>query len=503
MRFWPKKEIPAPALKVEPRIPLRVRQGSAASITPERPPINAFVVPAPAPGVLPAGVATMATDENIKPTFVYASGGLQHEGLQFMGYPYLAELSQRPEYRHIVETLAKEMTRKWVTLHAPGDLDKSDRCAQIDEAMKRFRVRDRFRRAAEVDGFFGRSHLFLDFGNADPAELKTPLTITSAKIGKNSLKRLKVIEPMWTYPAQYNASNPLEKNWYDPETWYVMGTEVHKTRLLTFVGREVPDILKPAYMFGGLSLTQMVKAYVDHFLRMRDSVSDIANAFSVMVLMTDLSSALAGGGWDNVTERAAVLNRYRTNRGLFLANKETEDFKNVAAPIAGLSDLLAQAQEQMASVSGEPLVKLFGITPKGLNASSQGELEAWDDTVAAYQQRLFADNLKHTLDVIQMSEFGDIDRDIDARFEPLKQMTEAELATIRKTNADSAAVYIADGVMSPAEERSRLAKEEGGIYADLDLNVEIDPPDEGLDPNLGGGVGKEVPPRDLGSGGGA
>jgi len=494
MRFWPEKKLPPPAPKVEPRIPMRVRPGSAASIAPEKPAINAFVIPPPAPGVLPSGAAPMAMDDNIKPTFVYAAQGLQHEGLQFMGYPYLAELSQRPEYRHIVETLAKEMTRKWVTLHAPGDLDKSDRLGQLDEAMKGLRVRDRFRRAAEVDGFFGRAHLFLDFDNSSPAELKTPLTVTSAKIGRNSLKRLKVIEPMWTYPATYNASNPLLKNWYDPETWYVMGTEVHKTRLLTFVGREVPDILKPAYMFGGLSLTQMVKAYVDHFLRTRDSVSDMLHAFSVMVLSMDLSAQLAGAGWDNVTERISTFNRFRDNRGTFVVNKETEDFKNVSAPLGGLSDLLAQAQEQMASVSGEPLVKLFGITPKGLNASSQGELEAWDDTVAAYQQRLFADNLKHVLDVIQMSEFGDIDQDIDARFEPLKQMTEAELATIRKTNADSAAVYIADGVMSPSEERSRLAKEEGGLYADLDLNVEIDPPDEGLDPNLGGGVGKEVPP---------
>ena len=40
-------------------------------------------------------------------------------------------------------------------------------------------------------------------------------------------------------------------DWYKPSSWFVQGTEVHSTRLMTFIGREVPDLLKPAYSFGG------------------------------------------------------------------------------------------------------------------------------------------------------------------------------------------------------------------------------------------------------------
>jgi len=53
------------------------------------------------------------------------------------------------------------------------------------------------------------------------------------------------------------ATTPSEADWYRPSEWFVMGKQIHATRLLTFVGREVPDILKPAYSFGGLSMTQI------------------------------------------------------------------------------------------------------------------------------------------------------------------------------------------------------------------------------------------------------
>jgi hypothetical protein len=54
----------------------------------------------------------------------------------------------------------------------------------------------------------------------------------------------------------YNAINPLKGDWYNPQTWYVMGQEIHGSRLPTFIGHPVPDMLKPAYSFGGLSLSR-------------------------------------------------------------------------------------------------------------------------------------------------------------------------------------------------------------------------------------------------------
>lgn len=110
-----------------------------------------------------------------------AISGAFSEGLGFHGYPYLAELTQRPEYRRPAEILVKEMTRKWIRLQGTGDDDKSEKIAAIDAEMKRLSVQAAFRKVAEQDGFFGRAQFFLDMGDDRPEEWVAPLADSATR----------------------------------------------------------------------------------------------------------------------------------------------------------------------------------------------------------------------------------------------------------------------------------------------------------------------------------
>jgi hypothetical protein len=114
-----------------------------------------------------------------------------------------------------------------------------------------------------------------------------------------------------------------------------------------------------------------------------------------------------------------------------------EEFFNVSTQLGTLDKLQAQAQEQMASISGIPLVKLLGVTPSGLNASSDGEIRVFYDYILAYQERMFSLPLRKVLDIVMLSEFGEIDESISFQFEPLWQMSDAEKADValKKTQA--------------------------------------------------------------------
>ena len=180
---------------------------------------------------------------------------------------------------------------------------------------------------------------------------------------------------------------------------------MHATRLLTFIGREVPDLLKPAYSFGGLSMSQMVKPYVDNWLRVRQSVSDLISTFSTSGIKTDLSQMLSAGG-EQLFKRLVLFNSNRDNQGLMVLDKDTEEYFNVSTPLTTLDQLQAQAQEHMASVSRIPLVKLLGISPAGLNASSEGEIETFDDTINAGQEALIRPNLTRLLHFVQLNALG-------------------------------------------------------------------------------------------------
>ena len=439
-----------------------------------------YVLPTTPPGVVPEDAKTMAQDDAISDAYAYASQGIYSEGLGFPGFAYLAELAQRPEYRRMSEVIAKEMTRKWVRLVATGGEKKDDRLKLLDAAMKRYGVQDVFRRVAEHDGFFGRGQIYVDTGAGEnPDELMTPLLIDKAKIGRGDLKRLTVIEPIWTYPAQYNSTDPLRRDYYRPQSWYVMGKRIHASRLMTFISREMPDILKPAYSFAGLSLSQMAKPYIDNWIRTRQSVSDLLHSFSVSGILTDMSTYLAAGAKTDMQTRLDYFNANRDNQGAMLLDKETEEYFNISTPLGTLDALQAQAQEQQSSVSAIPLVKLLGITPSGLNASSDGEVRSFYDEIESRQEHLFTAHLTRVMQIIQLSEFGEIDSDIGFVFEPLWQMDEAARATIRKTNADSASIYIDAGVLAPEDERRRLAAEDGGVYNGLDPDDMPEVPDAG------------------------
>jgi phage-related protein (TIGR01555 family) len=232
----------------------------------------------------------------------------------------------------------------------------------------------------------------------------------------------------------------------------------------------MPNMLKPAYAFGGVSMTQLCKPYVDNWLRARQSGSDLLNSFSTMVLKTNMEEVLAGGGGVDLWRRVDFFNKTRSNRGTFVVDKNEEDFSNVSAPISGLDKMVAQAQEQMSSVSGIPLVVLLGITPSGLNASSEGEIRVFYDAILSYLERVCRPCLETLLDVIQLSLFGDIDQTMKFEFVPLWEMSDKDKADIRKSDAEADTAYINGGVVSPEEARLRLQSDETSLYHGVDLS---------------------------------
>ena len=426
----------------------------------------------------------------------------------------MVNLQVQRERQKLADKDQQELDRDDRLARMTSEDDKSDRIKELEKEFKRLCVQDTVYRLVEMDGWMGRSHLFFDIdknwermGNAagqlavdDREELKTDIgdgqnEVSKNKVGKGYLKRLAVVEPVWTYPVDYNSSDPLRDDWYNPQRWFVMGKEVHVSRLLCFIGQPVPDILKPAFAFGGLSRSQMAKPYVDNWLQTRQSVNDVIRAYSVMVLLTDLSSvgqmSDADGGMpgegSSLFNRVDLFNLMRDNRGTFVLDKSAEDFKNVSVPLSGLSELQAQSQEHMGAVSRIPLVKLLGISPTGLNASSEGELKAFYDTIHAFQEARIRGVVTKIMHFAMLNLWGEVDEDIDFQFEELWELDPKEKAELRKTEAETDDIYINGcNAIHPEEVRKKLAGDPESPYGSLDVADIPDAPVEESHINLHG-----------------
>lgn len=388
--------------------------------------------------------------------------------LYFPGYPYLSMLAQRTEYIQPTHTHAKDMTREWIEFTTKGKSDKAKKIEQIESRFEELGIQALFLKSLLHDGFYGVGHIFVDLKEHD--DTKLPVEIDSRSIGKNQLRGFRNIEPMWVTPVVWNSSRVDLPSFYVPTSWWALDREMHKSRLIQLRSREVPDILKPAYNFGGFSLSQLIEPYVDRWLKTVAGVNRLINNFSLIVLKTDMSAVLQDGdNGANLLKRLKLARAQGDNMGMFALNS-TEELEQVAVPLSGLAELQQQALEHMAYPTHEPLVVLTGVTPSGLNASSDGEIEVYHDWNRSEQNAVIRPVLQTVFEIVQLDMFGAIDRDIGFKFRPIKQISGPTLATIQKTETEKDVALVDIGAVSPQEVREKVARDPNSGYVNLDVD---------------------------------
>ena len=479
LQWWRGTPEPA-ALSVVPKSDgLKIAARKAARVETPHYPVK---IPELAPGVVPKGeTPAIAQDENFNALCANVGSYTYGDVVGFPGYPRLSMLATRVEYRAFAESLSKEMTREWITLNSSetaGDQTK-DKITELTQKIKDIGLQQIIQRAVEHDAYFGRAQIFIEIDGHDMA---TPLILSPKTIRKNSFKKVNTVEAIWTTPVTYNALDPTAPDFYRPSKWFMLGKQVHASRLMTVITRPLPDMLKPAFNFGGISLSQLVEPYVNKWLRDSQSVSDLIHNFSITALRTSMDQVLEGSDdGDDLFARADLFNATRSNKGLMLLDMEREELVQVNVPLGGLHELQAQSQEHLCSAGKTPSVILLGVAPSGFGNTSEGEMSTWENWISANQESAWRTPIETILKVLQLSMYGEIDPDISLSFVPLRQMTPKELADIRTANSTTAGNYIDRGVIDADEERERLARDPESGYQGLDLNREVDAPNENED----------------------
>lgn len=392
---------------------------------------------------------------------------------QFLGYAFLSNLTQNGLIRAGVETVADDMTRRWVEIKRGGETktdEEDEKIIRLTAAMERFGVRDIFNDAFKKIGYFGGCLVYIDVNETDEAILKNPLRLDPATFGKNSLVRFRVIEPVNIAPGLYNAIDPLNEDYFVPETWYVLGREIHKTRFIYFTSGDLPLLLKPAYNFFGIPIAQIALDYVAHFTSSRESAARLLRKFSLTALKTNMTGVLSGGPSNDLDKRAQYFVQKQTNDGLMVIDKDTEDLLKLDTSLAGVDVLLRQSLEWLAAIFRIPVVRYLGISPAGLNATGDADMRNYYDHVENTQEKQGAKPLKQVLDILQLNEFGEIEPDIKASFIALADEDEKLQAEIQKIKADTAAIYTDRGITSKQEERARLAADPESGYDSIDID---------------------------------
>lgn len=382
---------------------------------------------------------------------------------QFLGYGYLTGLAQNGLIRAGCEMIADEMVEKGITLTTKGnndpDTDKQAKLDRLNELITKINLLPTLRKAVSISKYYGGSLVYMDFDGIDTASenLLNPLILTKNELRGKKLRRLKVIEPYNLSPGQYNAADPLQEYYFKPRYWFIMGKAVDASRFLPPVQEnELPTILRPAYNFFGIPLAQIVLDAVAHFTECREAEARLLTKFSLTVFKTNLNEQLfSGGDWSQIDNRINNFVQYRSNDGVMLIDKESEDIDIKSTPLAGVKDIVSQAMEIVAAYFNEPVTKMWGLTPSGFN-TGESDLNNHYDHIASQQEKQLRDQIEYVLKVLQMQEWGEIDNEITFTFNPLSKEKEESMATVNKIKAETQQIYISNGVISPDEGRECL-----------------------------------------------
>lgn len=444
----------------------------AASVANDAAPFAEFKRYEPLPGVIPEGKVEAALAMDATPYDVLNSMSIGDEYSGFLGYPILAAMSQQVEYANMHTIMADEITRNWIEVKSRKEGDPDVNLMEL--ALIKFDVKRLIHSASRQDSEYGVAHIFIDVGASDE-ELTKPLFIDNRKITKNCLKGFRCVDPNWVYPATYNTNKPLRADFYKPKAWFVMGDTVHESRFQDIITRPVPDILKPSYNFGGLSLTQLMKDYVCDWRDAKKNVIKILKTLRMRGLKTDMDARLEVPG--EFDKRIKMFTKYQDNFGLW-AYDLSEELTHQQTSLSELSNILSNYQEQLCIPSRTTNLKMFGNAPAGLNASGEAEIETWHETISGSQELDYRRAIENIFKIIQLSEFGELKPDLYFEFRPLDEVSDDDKANTNKTRVDTI-VAASDGMLVSSEEaRDALKSIEGAGFENLKGDYEAEDEEE-------------------------
>jgi phage-related protein (TIGR01555 family) len=351
--------------------------------------------------------------------------------------------------RRIVDLPAIDMTRAWpkvVCDRSPMEIQKFDRTVQRTYTPRAIRQAAKWARL-----YGGAGALIAIKGHEE--YLNEPLDLDDITPG-SYLGLIPFDRWVGIYPSgsvSDDIASPL--NWGLPSSYEVRGPDsgmdfhVHSSRIIRFLGPEVPTPELQAQIWWGLSVLEI--CYEE--MRKRDSASwAILNllfrANIIAQVNKELGQMLSGIGSSqqaliNFERRMQAQNELMSNQSMMILG-EDGDMKSVQYTFGGIGEVYGQFQMDVAGAAEIPVTRLFGRTITGLGQSNDADERLYEEKIAADQNELLRPQLDKLYPVIAMSEWGEVPDDLDMVFPSIRVLTEPDKADlVEKASAPILAAY--------------------------------------------------------------
>ncbi len=218
------------------------------------------------------------------------------------------------------------------------------------------------------------------------------------------------------------------------------------------------------------------------FGNMSTIMHDFVNGVIKIPGLSQMISTSCSENENLLMRRLNFANMTKGAQGMMVLDGE-ESFEKLSTNVAGLSEMLDRFMLSVCSVTGIPATLLFGRSPAGLNATGDAETRNYYDMIKQYQEMKLKPVLEKLTYYLMRSINGPFNgvepENWSIQFAPLWQNTEEQEAAMRRTVAETDAIYIDRGVLDANEVAiSRF----GGDRWSMNTLIDVKARENGYDP---------------------
>lgn len=357
-----------------------------------------------------------------------------------------------------------------------------DYMRQLDEAFKIDNNMVEFLRMGRIFGV--RLAMFdINYGNEEETKAAYEAPFNPDGIKPGSYRGISQIDPYWTAPelGMQASSNPAARDFYEPTWWRIGGLRVHKSHFVIFRTCEVPDILKPTYIYGGVPLPQRIMERVYAAERTANEAPMLAmTKRSTILKLANIEAAL--GDEEAFQAKMDKWISLRDNYQVKVVGGD-DAVEQTDTALTDLDAIIMTQYQIVAAIAEVPVTKLLGTTPKGFNATGEFDEASYHESLQSIQTSDLKPLVERHHLCLMRSHVGPKffkDRKPDqypsttVQWNPLDAYTAEEQAAINKTKAETDTMYVNAGAIDGVDVRRRLAADKSSGYAGLGDDTDQD-----------------------------
>jgi len=407
--------------------------------------------------------------------------------------------------RRIIDVIPEDMVKNGyhiLTQLAPDQIKKIVRCdrttrtsRRILEGLKWGRLYGGAGALIMIEGHENQLDQPLDYDMIMPGSYKGLLVLDrwSGVTPEDELVS-DISDPEFGMPEYYTVSSDA----------LTVGIRVHHSRIIRFVGRQLPYLEQLAETYWGASELEHV---IDE-LKKRDNVSWNIAMLTFManlrVMKMDGMGQLLATGNENAQmelyNTIQGMNAMMNNNSLQILDKD-DGYETHQYTFGGIGETYDRFMMDVAGAAETPVTKLFGRSPAGMNATGESDMQNYYDTIEEKQEADLRPVYDKILPIMFISTLGGIPDDWDYEFNPIRRPRDDEMADLASKNTDSVTKAFQAGMVSQrtALKELRQQSEMTGMWSNItDEDIEkaddsVMQPDEGMGDLMNGVFGGGEP----------